>query len=76
MEARLCEHIHPAVEECLNIHQQGSQSQSRPPRRKRNEQIDIASVVGVSSRHRPKYPYVLHAVTFCKRKNLATMFFD
>jgi hypothetical protein len=62
LEATFCDHIHPALQELLQIVLETSQVKKGPARLKLNEEIYVASFVGFASNYRAENPHIMGAI--------------
>ena len=70
MEARVCQHIHLAVEQCLEILTEADEIQERAVRVHFHEEVNVAPRTGLAARDRAKQAHVVRAVARRDVENL------
>ena len=76
METSFRDHLHPAMQEVLHVHQERAKHQPRPVGRKRYQQVDVTGIVRISAGHGPEHSHVADAVTSGKGEDLGPVVLD
>ena len=76
MQPAFSHHLHPALQQILNIHQEPAERQPRSAGRKRHQQVDIARLVRIAPGHGAEHANVADSAVFGERANFAPVGFN